>query len=162
MKTHFTQFILLFFLAATYQVQAQSGVVVRGKVQEKGKTEALPGATVILAKPNATRGKGEVTNSQGVFVFKNVKPGNYVLRISFIGYKTLTQNIVVNDQPLQVGTLSLQADSKRLKEIKVTGKVPLVEIKGDSAQFNALAYKTNPDASAQDLVRKLLIFLFFF
>ncbi len=155
MKTHFTQFILLFFLAATYQVQAQSGVVVRGKVQEKGKTEALPGATVILAKPNATRGKGEVTNSQGVFVFKNVKPGNYVLRISFIGYKTLTQNIVVSDQPLQVGTLSLQADSKRLKEIKVTGKVPPVEIKGDSAQFNALAYKTNPDASAQDLVRKL-------
>ncbi|HAS44499.1 MAG TPA: TonB-dependent receptor [Microscillaceae bacterium] len=155
MKKNFTQFILIFLLMAMYQAQAQSGVEVRGTVQEKGKTETLPGATVILAKPKATTGRGEVTNNQGAFVFKNVKPGNYVLRISFIGYKTFAQNITVGSQPLNVGTLSLQVDSKRLKEIKVTGKVPPVEIKGDSAQFNALAYKTNPDATAQDLVRKL-------
>lgn len=155
MKNHFTLFILVLLCSAMYQVQAQSGVEVRGKVQEKGQTSMLPGATVILAKPNATTGRGEVTNNQGSFVFKNVKPGSYVLRISFIGYKTSAQNITVGDQNINLGTLPLQVDSKRLKEIKVTGKVPPVEIKGDSAQFNALAYKTNPDATAQDLVRKL-------
>ena len=138
-----------------YQVQAQSGVEVRGKVQEKGKTSILPGATVILAKPKATTGRGEVTNNQGTFVFKNVKPGSYVLRISYIGYKTSAQNITVGNQNINMGTLPLQVDSKRLKEIKVTGKVPPVELKGDSAQFNAFAYKTNPDATAQDLVKKL-------
>ena len=153
MKKHFTLFFLLMLTGLMFPAAAQPGYDIEGKVQEKA--GALPGATVILTRPKATTGRGVITNDQGVFIIKNVKPGTYILRVSFIGYKSLMQTINVTSQDVNLGTLQLAASSERLKEIQVVGKTPPVEIKGDTASFNSKAYKTNPDATAQDLVSKL-------
>lgn len=143
------------FIVNCSKTWGQAGFDIRGKVQEKGKTEFLPGATIILTKPKATTGRGVVTTDRGTFIIKGVKPGTYVLQVSFIGYNSRKQNITVVDQDINLGTLQLQVSSKRLKEIQIKGKTPPVTIKGDTASFNSLAYKTNPDANAQDLMSKL-------
>lgn len=146
--------LLLSTLALSSWAQSP-GYSIRGKVQEKGKTEVLPGATVILTRPNATTGRGVITTNTGEFVISNVKAGKYVLRVSFIGYQTLQQAVEVNNANVNVGIVQLAVSSEKLKEVQVIGKTPPVEIKGDTASFNSLAYKTNPDANAQDLVSKL-------
>lgn len=148
---------LLFLTTFTLSSWAQSpqGYSIQGKVQEKGKAEALPGATVILTRPNTTTGRGIITTNTGTFTIKNVKAGKYVLRVSFIGYQTLQKSVVINNANVNLGIIQLAVSSEKLKEVQVVGKTPPVEIRGDTASFNSLAYKTNPDATAQDLVGKL-------
>ncbi|MES2691277.1 MAG: TonB-dependent receptor [Bacteroidota bacterium] len=49
----------------------------------------------------------------------------------------------------------LNEQSARLKEVNITGKIPPVVQKGDTTEMSANAYKTNPDANAEDLVTKM-------
>jgi hypothetical protein len=46
-------------------------------------------------------------------------------------------------------------DTVAMKTIEVMEDVVAIELKGDTAEFNAKAFKTNPNASAEDLVRKM-------
>jgi hypothetical protein len=57
--------------------------------------------------------------------------------------------------PLALGTLALRAGGVSLKGVEVVGKAAAAVQKGDTAQFNAGSYKTNPDANAQDLITKM-------
>ncbi|EAY26158.1 conserved hypothetical protein [Microscilla marina ATCC 23134] len=146
---------LLFLSMLVFQGWTQSsGHRIQGKVEEKG-AQALPGATVILARPNVATGRGVITDNEGNFIIRNIPPGKYILRISFIGYHTLQKTVEIRNAAINLGTLLLKVSSEKLKEVQVVGKTPPVEIKGDTASFNSLAYKTNPDANAQDLVSKL-------
>lgn len=119
MRKLLTLFLFALFIVNYSTTWAQTSFNISGKVQEKGKTEFLPGATIILTKPKATTGRGVVTTDRGTFVIKGVKPGSYVLQVSFIGYNSLKQNIRVIDQNINVGTLQLQVSSQRLKEIQI-------------------------------------------
>ena len=73
MKKLFTLLLSFVLLMAVLPARAQSTYEITGKVQEKGKTESLPGATVILARPNATTGQGVITDDQGAFTINNIK-----------------------------------------------------------------------------------------
>src|SRR5690606_21435156 len=60
--------------------------------------ELLPGATVQLL-PGLN---GTISNSNGVFEFKNLKPGSYTIKISFLGFNTLTQTVEILNQNTEV------------------------------------------------------------
>ncbi|HSI89938.1 MAG TPA: outer membrane beta-barrel protein, partial [Adhaeribacter sp.] len=44
---------------------------------------------------------------------------------------------------------------KQLKEVEVVGRAAMSVQKGDTSEFNSKAFKTNPDASAEDMVQKV-------
>lgn len=94
---------------------AQSGHI-KGKISS---ADGQPAAFVTVGLKD-TR-KGAVTTEEGVFVLRNIKPGQYVLIISCTGTKTLhTPVTVVADQTADV-SLSLEATSAQLNEIVVEG-----------------------------------------
>ncbi len=65
----------------------------------KGNNEPLAGASVILKNSMY----GISTTSKGTFTFKNLKTGNYVLKVSFIGYETLEMELnLKSDQQITV------------------------------------------------------------
>ncbi|MFM6954337.1 MAG: carboxypeptidase-like regulatory domain-containing protein, partial [Sphingobacteriaceae bacterium] len=66
-----------------------------GKVVDARTQAALAGATVSLS-PNQTR----ATTGQGAFSFSGIAAGNYVLKVSFLGYQSIekTLNITANTQ----------------------------------------------------------------
>ena len=57
--------------------------------------------------------------------------------------------------PVQVGTLALQTGGVQLKGVVVTGQAAMSVQKGDTTQYNARAFKTNPDATSGDLIEKM-------
>lgn len=72
---------------------------ISGKVKDKSTGESLAGATVLFE--NSYR--ATATNSQGEFIFKNVKAGDYIIQISFIGYTTQKKQITLqNDVQLDI------------------------------------------------------------
>ncbi|WP_235015901.1 TonB-dependent receptor [Chitinophaga ginsengisegetis] len=67
------------------------------------------------------KNRGTLTNEKGEFVFKKLMPGKYTLQVMLIGYKTMSQEITVEqDQIVQV-KLQLEASDKQLKEVIVSG-----------------------------------------
>jgi Ca-activated chloride channel homolog len=62
------------------------GAVISGKVSDKETNEPLIGANVLVVGTNY----GAATDTKGFFKIKNLKPGKYDIRVSFVGYSTKT------------------------------------------------------------------------
>jgi iron complex outermembrane recepter protein len=67
--------------------------------------------------------KGANSNESGEFLIPNIKSGNYTLVASFVGYKTLTQKIKIEDRKTLNLVLELFENAETLKEIVVKGYV---------------------------------------
>jgi len=145
--------ILLSFLTiiANAQIATVSGVLV-----DKSDGTPVASATVqLLLKRDSSQKRLSVTDSNGNFEIKGLLNGIYSLTISSIGYKKIKQQVLINgDKNLGALTIAKQ-QGKELEDVTVVAKEPPVVQKGDTIQYAASQYKTNPDATAEDLVGKM-------
>jgi len=79
---------------------------ISGKVIDQQTGEALPGATISSSNPAISI----IADANGRYHFNNLKSGNYTIKVSFIGYQTITKNVLLNtdavsDFALKPGTL---------------------------------------------------------
>lgn len=118
--------------------------------------QALYGATVILLHPNdSSQIKGVTTDVYGKFKIEKVQPGKFLIKISYIGYEDAYLLRELSDRPLILGKLVLKEKAIKLNEVSIKTVVTAVIQKDDTTQINAAAFKTNPDANAEDLVTKM-------
>ncbi len=148
-------FILFLLVLAPLVSVAQSSLFRGDVLDEKG--AGLAYSTVaLLNPPDSTLAFFGITNLSGQFEIRNVKPGNYLMLVAFTGYRTLYRNIRL---PLEkgndYGAIIMNPVPVNLREVQVKGDyIPLL-IKKDTIEYNAAAFKTKPDAVAEDLLRKL-------
>ena len=153
MKKLFLQTILLF--AVTINALAQT-VEVSGVVQDAKSDGPVSGASILLINArDSTQRKGVLANAEGQFKLLNVKSGAYRLRVSSIGYANFETRVTVGNTAKNLGALKLAENANQLGEVMVREKQVRVEQKGDTIQYNADAFKTNPDATAEDLIKKM-------
>jgi hypothetical protein len=145
-------FSFLILLISVSQAYAQA---VTGTVQSATDKSGLPGASVVLKRATNNGILTTVTDGEGAFRFEQVQPGSYTLEVRFLGFDMLSRTVQVQQGPVNLGVLALQEQNNRLSEVQVIGRAPLGEQKGDTTQLNAKAFKTAPDASAEDLVTKM-------
>ena len=150
-------FLLFLTLPRLSAGQAAEGRI-RGVLTDSVTTKPVPFATVALQTPAGQLVSGTTTDDTGAFVLTNVAPGTYQLAISFVGYRTKTiGKVAVTDaRPvLELGTISIAADSRQLGEVQVVGQKALVEDKGDRLVYNAENDATNTGGTAVDVMRKV-------
>lgn len=138
------------------QQQPSRFAVVTGMVLDAEDSKALSGTTVIVTDNAGKTISGAISDSKGRFAIPNVPLGNFTLVAKFIGYETLEKPIsVTKNDTLRAGMFRLRASAVKTQEVDVTAQAMRVEVKGDTAEFNAKQYKTDKNAAAEDLVRKL-------
>lgn len=93
---------------------AQSGSIT-GKVIAIDSKVALSKASVFLS--NATF--GTVTADDGTFTLNNVKPGQYDLVVSILGYENFTQSVLVSNKPQQL-VIEMVPKMIQMKEVVIT------------------------------------------
>ncbi|MEM6629625.1 MAG: TonB-dependent receptor [Bacteroidota bacterium] len=147
---HILIFSFMLGLCATTQAQY---LTLTGTVKGPDDTPAV-GATVKLIRVLDSALYGEITNEQGRFIFKQVPKGRYTFQVERIGFRTERRPLVLRTSE-DLGNITLREASYDLEEVEIEGKQAAAQQLGDTTQFNASAYKTNPDASAQDLIEKL-------
>jgi hypothetical protein len=129
---------------------------VSGQVTDKSDAAPLPGVTIQLTGKSDTSVKsGAITDLNGNFSIDNLVAGTYSLHFNYVGYKKVDKDVTITVNNVSVGTIQLVSTARELKGVTVAGKQIRGEQKGDTSQFNADAYKTNPDATADDLVAKM-------
>jgi hypothetical protein len=148
-------FILFFLLVGSARLEAQN-VLITGKILDQKTGEALIGSAIqLLQLPDSNLITGTTSDIDGSFLFSNVRRGQYLLKVSYLGYANAEVPLTVENTSIRDLGIELIEDAQMLDEIKIEGITPRMTIQGDTVQFNADAYKVNPDATAQDLITKM-------
>lgn len=142
----------LFSLSALFGRQTR----LTGTVLDFVTRAPLSGANVALTSNADTSSKRHASaNADGVFLFPNVVPGSYMMKISFLGYQDYQKKVTLLGNGLDLGSIFMVQTSIPMKEFVVTGEAPPVVQVGDTVMFNSKAFKLNVDATAEELVSRL-------
>jgi hypothetical protein len=128
---------------------------ITGNVLDKTEKISLQGVSITVTKDNDPKISGTLTDYKGKFEIKNLSTGEYKLRFSYIGYQEVIKHITIKDRNIELGNIFMEEKPTQTDEVEITADMPAVELKGDTTQYNAGAYKANPDAVAEDLVQKM-------
>ncbi|MCT4586940.1 MAG: TonB-dependent receptor [Carboxylicivirga sp.] len=102
-------------LLLMFQMTLMAQVDIDGFIKNKGTTEPLENANVVLMPG----GQGTVSDFKGYFKLKNVESGEYQLKVSVVGYETLIQTITVKEGAEKRLQIELIQDNKRLVEVDI-------------------------------------------
>ena len=105
-------FILtILIILAHFNSKAQDNFSISGAVlNEKG--EPLQAATVFLDRSQ----KITKTNDNGIFKFSGISPGTYQVVVNLLGYSSLKQNVLIQNQSVTVKII-LQEKQIALREV---------------------------------------------
>ena len=146
--------LLLIAIFFTTEIARTQDFFIAGILTDAETQKPLLGASLqLISLPDSSLSTA-ITSEQGVFRASSLQLGEYLLKISFVGYETLEKSITLSDN-LWLGTLRIVPSEQYLDEVEVKGRLPRAEQKGDTTEYNARAYQTQPDASAEDLIRKM-------
>ncbi len=154
MKNKILLFSLLFcLLSASAWAQKMS---IRGVLQDS-LSQPLEFATVMLLnKTDSSLINFGRSNIQGAFELKNINANDYILKITFVGFQNYVRAINSNDAPLlDLGVITMKSDSRLLKDIVIEGEKNPITIKRDTIEFNAGSFATKPNATVEDLLKRL-------
>lgn len=148
-----TLFLLLLGVCAP--VAAQPTHDVTGVVADTSGA-GLRGATVVvLSKPDSVIVKFAIAAGDGSFRLRRVPAGDYVLQVSFVGYTGWSRDVTLAEGDLDVGTVVLAESVSDLDELVISSEhIPFV-VKKDTLEYNARAFGVRPNASVEDLLRRL-------
>lgn len=117
--------IALMLLAITASINAQTSATLTGTVTDEADGSELPGATVKLVGTYY----GAMTGDDGKFVIGNLKPGDYTVRVSFVGYadKVYT-GIRVGAGKTKKMKITLTSQENTFQTVTIVGDKNLMEL----------------------------------
>lgn len=126
--------LLWVFIAFSAIVQSQT-YKISGEINTE-KNEIAAGVSVLLFS-DKTLVKAEIANNQGRYTFRNVKPGTYMVKTSFIGYEeTVIPNVTVTDQDVTVPAIVIKESATQLSEVVIKKEKPMIQVLADKTVFN--------------------------
>ena len=129
---------------------------IKGSLKDEDDNTPLSGATVnLLNLPDSSVAYTVVSNKSGGFIFENIAPKSYILSVSSIGYADIKIPLTLKDTSLELSALLVPKESKVLKSVTVVTTAPPVKQKQDTVEYAANSFKVNPDANAEDLIKKM-------
>ncbi|SVD24260.1 uncharacterized protein METZ01_LOCUS377114, partial [marine metagenome] len=91
---------------------------IHGKVTDSKTNQDLMGANIMLDGTML----GTASDENGHYIITNVPIGNYTLRVMFIGYETLEQEIQIEGNQEYTIQIKLKPSAIELKETRVTAE----------------------------------------
>ena len=147
---------LILVLAGLVTYGQETNLRIKGSLLDESDKSALVGATVVMVNiKDSTRSKFAIADGDGKFVIEGLERAFYKLKVSSIGYVSYSKLLRITLPETDLNTVSIKPDLTVLEQVTVEAEVVAVQQIGDTTQYNAAAFKTNPDASASDLVSKM-------
>ncbi|AYL98401.1 outer membrane beta-barrel family protein [Mucilaginibacter celer] len=135
----FTLLLVAISWSASFAQQAKPAAKVSGSlVNEQGKPLDYASVSLLRAS-DSTLVKGALSNDAGVYVFDNIKAGNYVIKATVVGYKKAVSKaftVAENSTHVTAPALNMHAGATELKGVTITASKPLVERKIDRTVMN--------------------------
>jgi outer membrane receptor protein involved in Fe transport len=144
--------VLLFMAHISF---AQNAGSIKGNLVEN--KQAIEFATVTVAKmPDSTKTLHFTSSdSLGKFSFTNLSLGNYLLKVSLIGYKTISKQVLLSESNKDIlfADLNFATDNKVLGEVVVTAQKKLIEKTNEGFIVNVATNISQTGGTATDLLK---------
>jgi len=130
--------------------------LIKGKVIDAFSKAPLEAATIYAESlRDSALVAYSISDQNGVFELEektSLKELN--LYFSYNGYKT--KSILLALKPtIDLGIVQMEEQAEELKGVSVVGERTPITIKKDTLEFNADSFKTRPDATVEDVLKKL-------
>ncbi len=153
MNKIFTLVTLLFLSTAA---MAQTVGTVKGKLLDSTNKQSLKDASVtVLDARDSTLEVFGLAKGDGSFSITNITFGKMIIQVKFQGYDTYTTIVTFSKEKptLDLGNIYMKTSANMLEGVTVQASP--IQMKKDTVEFNASAFKTKPNAVAEDLLKKI-------
>lgn len=134
--------------------QGEAQAQILGKLLDDQTGKPVEYASVALLNPDSTVLTGMLSKPNGDFDFRQLKPGQYILKIYFIGYQTHFQAVSVK-RSTDVGNIKLKTTATALKGVEVVGEKPAFTMEIDKRVFNVDKNLASIGGTATDVLRQV-------
>ena len=129
---------------------------IKGTIRDSSDNNPCIGANIKLSRVFSEMNPLFTTSDKnGTFEFVKVESGRYLLEITFIGYNKHSDTLRVGRRDINLETILMTRSPIQLEQVEVIGNIIQAEQKEDTVQFLAKGFKTNKDATAEELVTKI-------
>lgn len=126
--------ILSLFLLCSYLSYGQD-YSISGEILDAN-NKAIEFANIIVFNEDQSDVlKGTSTDLKGFFILNNLESNTYIIKVSFIGYQTYEQKILLTGN-LDLKTIRLEDDIENLDQVNITVKKPTLTREADRLIFN--------------------------
>lgn len=139
-------------------VNAQKNGSIKGTIYDTAARQPVVSATItLLQKKDSSLVSFTMTDSKGYFELAGIAAGDYRLLVTHVNYHNTSRLVSIGAANLHVNLDNIVVHdlSKTLDEVVVTAEAPPVTLIGDTIQYNAGSFKTQPNASVEGLLKKM-------
>lgn len=155
MKFYFLLSLSLLLIAGSVSGQ---GYGVKGSVNDSVEHVKLINASIaVLNAKDSTLVSFTRAAQDGSFDVKNLHKGKFILLLAYPDYADYVEHFSLDSvkQLHNFGHINMLLKSRLLHEVIIKGATTAIKIKGDTTEFNAAAYKIQPNAKVEDLLKQL-------
>lgn len=150
--------ILILFSIQLITYAAKNGTI-KGKVIDAQTDDALPYTNIVIMGTSL----GDAADGKGSYTIRNVPPGTYTIRASFLGYKNVDVEVTIGDGATVTRDFELSPEGVIGEEVVVTAQAK-GQYDAINEQLNSITIKNVvslakiqelPDANAAESVSRL-------
>lgn len=133
---------------------------VQGIITEHTSGLPLEGANVVLEpyQPGRDQVHGMATDDNGFYQIRNLQPGTYTLRISFVGYHTHEDTLALRGGEISTVSVAMQPDEEQLEEVIVAPTGGPARLEGGRQRISSVDIQKVPSpAGSGDLASYLQV-----
>jgi hypothetical protein len=147
-------------LAVIFSVtlHAQRNGTVKGLAFDTISKQPVAAATItVLEKKDSSLVTFTMTGNDGHFELKGIANGEYRLMVTHVNYhnSNIYFTISDNNKNAELGNIVMNDKSKVLAEVILKNEAPPITLINDTIQYNAASFKVQPNANAEELLKKL-------
>ena len=128
---------------------------VRGTVADSAGGGLANAMVVALSREDSVLVKYSLTNRDGHFAIDDLPAGEYILQVTLIGYGAVRRDFDVTDADFDAGEVTMSVLAVPVDSLVISVEhVPFIN-RRDTLSYNVAAFETPPNASVEDLLRRL-------
>ncbi|MDB5090784.1 MAG: TonB-dependent receptor [Mucilaginibacter sp.] len=153
----FTILLLVSCFLLTFSAFAQNPYSVKGSVADTASNSKLANTSIsVLNAKDSTLVSFTRANTAGAFTLPDLKKGKLILLVTYPGYADYVERFTLDSakNTHDFGRLSMILKAKLLADVIVKSSRAAIKMKGDTTEFDAKAFKVEPNAKVEDLLKQ--------
>lgn len=146
----------LVFFCLTMALFSQN-YTIKGQIQDYDNQPLIGAVVVLLEAQDSTLISFATSDTDGKFILSPIPKGTYNLQITYVSFGTIqkTINTEGNEKNIDLGSIKMLPESQLMETVTVTADYIPIRVTKDTLEFNADAFRTQPNAVVEDLLKQL-------
>jgi hypothetical protein len=129
----------------------------KGQIQDFENQPLIGAVVVLLEAQDSTLAAFVTSDTDGKFILSPIPKGKYNLQITYVSFGTIQKTIDAegSEKSIDLGIIKMLPESQLMETVTVTADYIPIRVTKDTLEFNADAFRTQPNAVVEDLLKQL-------